>query len=627
MLNSIKKIINQNEDKINSKRGLHQFLNIFSLLFSFLLCSVQFGNGPGSNGNVEQWINLTSQLFYGDNDLLFSYGPLFWLTGGASTPYSVTTYLASLIFVSLYFALFWAVIIHISIQRRVILWVALTFLVFIKSLVFAPAFFMWAFVLVVYIEHVKINKISLVSWFVVGCICSLFLYVRFFWGIAAIATFCLYIISRGLDSHNLRSLVTIAVGFIFGCVGFGLIIFHEPLNLISYFKINNQLSYGNSVDMVLDVDVNGSMWIAVFIIVISINLYLISCRRNLLLMVNFLLLISFKLGFGRADHYLWFAGPVSIMMLILFWSESKISRLAYCACFLGLCVLLFLPTYKGASVVKIINVPVSFKVSYFDRMQDIYKEYRLASDFLKIIGGASVDVYPYNNEYVFANKLNYRHRPSFQNYMTLTPSLDMMNKKFLESKDGPEFIIWTAGIACGSSDCNPFDSFDGKYSLNEDPLTVDAILRNYKKVALTHGLRGVPVILLQKNEIPIESFVKILGRGSFKFGEWIDVPYFGGEFIRIQPNFKLGTLAKIKNIFFRGNILKIKYLFESGEIKEYRINIINAGSGVLAAPFIRDFKFSNSRPVKVMFEAKGEGYFEDSFDASWVSIGINGIDK
>lgn len=63
---------------------------IFLLVFVVVFSTLKLGTNSGSNGNVEQWMNLTNQTLYGSQDFLFSYGPLYWLVGGVATPMSST---------------------------------------------------------------------------------------------------------------------------------------------------------------------------------------------------------------------------------------------------------------------------------------------------------------------------------------------------------------------------------------------------------------------------------------------------------------------------------------------------------------------------------------------------------
>ena len=82
--------------KLSENSKLSDFLKkyrneslVFFVVFVVVFSSMKMLTGSGSNGNVEHWINLTNQMFYGKQDFLFSYGPLFWLTaGGATTQYN-----------------------------------------------------------------------------------------------------------------------------------------------------------------------------------------------------------------------------------------------------------------------------------------------------------------------------------------------------------------------------------------------------------------------------------------------------------------------------------------------------------------------------------------------------------
>ena len=113
------------------------FLAVFVLVFSSLkMYSVAF-----SNGNVEQWANITNQMFYGGQDFLFSYGPLYWLTGNSSSQYNMSTYWGSIIFLSVLYACFWSVIFTLVSKARTYIFFSVAFFLFFSSLIFPAALF------------------------------------------------------------------------------------------------------------------------------------------------------------------------------------------------------------------------------------------------------------------------------------------------------------------------------------------------------------------------------------------------------------------------------------------------------------------------------------------------------
>lgn len=600
------------------------FLGVFVVVFS----SLKMYSTPGSNGNVEQWINLTNQMFYGGQDFLFSYGPLYWLAGGTSSQYNIYTYWGAITFLSILNACFWSVIFTLICKARSYILLSVTYFLFFNSLNFSAALFLLPFVVVAYFEFSKANPLAINSRIMValGVLVGFLFYVRFFYGVVGLAAFGSYFFIRLFSEKKILRLVLFFIGLIVSYVFFGLIIFHEKASLVNYLIVNKNLSFGNSVDMTLDVINSKSTFVAVALVVIFINMYLLFKRRSLLLTVNILLLLFFKLGFSRTDHYVsYFIVPVAALSLVMIFEKDRLGRLLFVLTISSLYYLSVNQSYPSSPTKDSLLPAIDFSVGYEDRMQSLYSNFKLEEELISKIGKSTVDVYPYNNEYAFANKLNYKHRPSFQNYMTLTPALDLMNKKFFESSDRPKFILFTAGITCGSENCNVFDGFDQKFSLNEDPLTVSAILLNYHTVSVSKGKNNVPLILLEENDGYTVYSESPISEKTMNFGEWYKVPRVEDGVTKIIPEFELTNYGRIKNLLFRGSILKVRYKFVSGDVREYRLNIINSKSGVWVSPLLDNFELSGDAVHSVMFVTQSPNYFNSTFKSIWVKTDIPSV--
>lgn len=621
-----KKCLNFNFDFLfeRYKGEVLAFLAVFVVVFS----SLKMYSAPASNGNVEQWVNLTNQMFYGGQDFLFSYGPLYWLTGGASSQYNIYTYWGAITFLSILNACFWSVIFTLICNARSYILFAVTYFIFFSSLNFSGALFLLPFAVVAYFEFSKANPLAVNSRFMVvlGVLVGFLFYVRFFYGVVGLAAFGSYFFIRLFSEKKILRLVLFFIGLIVSYVFFGLIIFHDKASLVGYIMVNKNLSFGNSVDMTLDVINSKGTFVSVALVVIFFNMYLLLKRRSLLLTVNVLLLLFFKLGFSRTDHYIgYFVTPVAALSLVMIFEKDRLGRLLFVLTISSLYYLSTNQSYPSSPTKNSLLPTIDFNVGYEDRMQSLYANFKLEDEFIRKIGKSTVDVYPYNNEYAFANKLNYKHRPSFQNYMTLTPALDLMNKKFFESSDRPKFILFTSGITCWSKNCNVFDGFDQKFSLNEDPLTASSILLNYHTVSVSKGKNDVPLILLEENDGYTVYSESQISEKIMNFGEWYKVPRAADGVTKIIPDFELTNYGRIKNLLFRGSILKVRYKFVSGDVREYRLNIINSKSGVWVSPLLDNFELSGDAVDSVMFLSQSSNYFNPKFKSRWVMVPISGV--
>lgn len=600
------------------------FFSIFVLVFS----SKKMLSVSASKGNVEQWVNITNEMFYGASDFLFSYGPLYWLTGGSSSQYSAGTYWVAVLFVSLVNAAFWSLIIKLAHNARAYIYLAVAFFLFFSSVTFASAFYLLPFALIAYFEFSKIKPVLVRARGMValGVFCGFLFYVRFFYGLVGVAVFGSYFFIRLFSEKMISRLFCFVGAIAISYVLFGLVIFHDYSSILDYLLVNKNLSFGNSVDMTLEVVNSKGSLIVAFLVVAILNFYMVLKRRTLLLTINVLLLLLFKLGFSRTDHYLsYFVLPVAAIALIMVFDRSRIGRILFLLTMLALYYLAAIPSFPGAPTKDALQPGVDFNVKYDERMQSIYADFKLDADIVEKIGEATVDVYPYNNEYAFANKLNYVHRPSFQNYMTLTPALDLMNRAFFESPDRPKFVLWTGGLNCVTADCNVFEGFDNKYALNEDPLTATAILLNYHVVSISKGRGGVPLALMKVNDVSERGDEISLSETAMTFNKWYKVPKFSEGVVKVIPNIELTYYARLKNLLFRGSVLKIRYKLVSGGVREYRLNILNSKSGVWITPLLDNFELSGEVVESIMFVSNSGRYFKPEFNAKWVGMSISTI--
>lgn len=601
---------------------------IFLLVFVVVFSTLKLGTNSGSNGNVEQWMNLTNQTLYGSQDFLFSYGPLYWLVGGVATPYSVYTYWLAIAFLSAVCGAFWSMLATLLYRSGAYVLPAIAFFLIFGSLNFSAALFLWPFLAVACLDSRNDREsISPKLLAVLGALVGFFVYIRFFYGLAASAAIGSYLLYRMFSMRQAREVVVFVAVSIAVYVLLGLVIFQDHASIVNYLLINKNLSFGNSVDMTLDVQNSGRTFVVAAAVAVLLNAYLLLRRRSMLLTVNVLLLLFFKLGFSRTDHYIpYFVVSVAVLALVMLFERGMLGRILYALSIAGLYYIAITPSYPGAPV-RMSHVPaVDFNVDYQQRMQGVYNSaFSLGDDVRSIVGQSTIDFYPYNNEYAFANGLNYKHRPSFQNYMTLTPALDRMNKAFFESADRPRYVLWSSGIACRFDGCNVFDGFDQKYSLSEDPLTSTAILLNYHSVGVFHDASGVPFMLLEENAKAEPYVERNLGETPMTFGKWYSVPSGGSGIVKFVPDLKLTWYGRVKNLLFRGNVLKVSYKLASGEIREYRVNIINAQSGIWVSPYLSDFSLQGMRVEAVMLTPDSSRYLKPEFEARWVSVEVDAV--
>lgn len=615
------------------------FVIVFLVLLPFLN-TIAAGRVVNSAGNAEQWMNLTNALFDGDYSFTFSYGPLYWLVGGVTEYYNAWSYFLSMAFILFFYSFVIYSILILTHRAKGYLQLLVIVICFFSLYYLRVFLFIWPLLFLVYRQSFveKNFYINARVCLILGVISGFLLYIRFFYGITSVAVISGYIITQGYKKISKKELFCIKeisafiLAFAVSSIVFGMLIYGNIDSVVHYIVVNMELSYGNGVDMTLGIENYFFAYVCAFIVLACFVAYGIRKRLLFLLPLVFTWLLLFKLGFGRADHYItYFVIPCAFIMLLISYEKGNFTKALFLVSFFSLYYLGTHSSYDNSPKLDLafsnINIPnlsnpfdfpFPSDIAYKERMAKIYSQYKLDEDFVKLINSDSVDIYPYNNEYMFANHLNYKPRPLFQNYMTLTPVLDQYNADYYNSSEKPKKIIWNSGIACADADCNSFTGLDNKYILNEDPLTSTAILENYTPAGFARGKNSEPILLLtQRDTVRPANFI-LKKVENMKFGVWYSLPEAKGSIVKIFPNFKVTTVGNVKNILFRGDVIKIRYKLKSGLEKEYRLNIINSQNGVWASPLLDGLNangFTGEDVVEVMFETDSNYYLEPEFDA------------
>jgi hypothetical protein len=593
---------------------------IFTVVFLASLFTFKPFGGAGSNGSVEQWMNLTNAMFAGPGNFIFSYGPLFWLTGGTATAFNIWTWLISLIYVAFNQAAFWTLIWKLR-HSNTYLFMAIALGITVAAQGIFPniALFFWPVLLLPQLMKIALSTSKQFSylWLLLGLYVGFAFYVRFFYG--ALAAICIggWLALVTLKSRQYKPFLGFCTSAFISFLTIGLLVFRDWSAIWNYLFFNQQLSFGNAVDMTYEVQTN---WLIFLGIVILLSIVAWRLRHNLeiflpVIAVEFIL---FKLGFGRADHVATYLIPTIPLLLLLAGTRGARSRWRTQIPVIALLgAVSIVPNYVGAPTLPVIKDMVSSQIPYEDRMSSIYPGFILEQEDRLLIGNSTVDVYPYANEIAFANKLNYTPRPLFQSYMTLTRPLGQANVEYLTSNHAPEFIVWAAGITCNSMDCNFFDGFDGKYLLNEDPLTSLAIIQNYRQVSMGHLNSGLPYAIFVKEQPNRLKKSQLLGVVSkAELGKWIKVPAVEGVYTQIVPELEITFLGNLKNSLFRGNSASITYKLSDGTERRHRLNVLNASSGVWVSPYLNKGNFAGEEVTDIMISAP-TWYIEKQFNLEW----------
>lgn len=124
-----------------------------------------------------------------------------------------------------------------------------------------------------FIDSYKTDNLSRKLCLFLGFLIGFSFYIRFLSGVLAIGAIGSYLFVLAIEKKDIRGVLFLLIGLIFSYVTLGFAIFHNPKSILNYIIINNQLSFGNSVDMTVDVVSRIGTWVAVGLLIFTLNIY------------------------------------------------------------------------------------------------------------------------------------------------------------------------------------------------------------------------------------------------------------------------------------------------------------------------------------------------------------------
>lgn len=206
---------------------------------------------------------------------------------------------------------------------------------------------------------------------------------------------------------------------------------------------------------------------------------------------------------------------------------------------------------------------VSAFISYNEK-RTIYQSRKryIPKRIINKIGNATVDVFPWDSEYIIENRLNYTPRPVFQSFSAYTEQLQNINyEKYRLS--APEFIIYD------------YDAIDQRYPFNDDLSINLFICKNYT-FADSFSSNGRWRVLLQKKEAVMPL--------SMTQGKVVAT--------RLKTNIPATTKAmkievketfagKLQSLFYRAQAIRLQMNMKSGVSVLYRTSKELLKAGIL----------------------------------------------
>ena len=198
-----------------------------------------------------------------------------------------------------------------------------------------------------------------------------------------------------------------------------------------------------------------------------------------------------------------------------------------------------------------------------------------AADPLPALDGG-VDTIPSVQNAVLAAGLDYRPRPSFQEYSTYTDGLLAANRDFLESPRAPAWVL--VGREPGADSL----TIDGRYpSLAEGSLWPDllALYRPERRIG--------DLLALHRRASPLDLHRGTLRRGTARLGE--EVPVDGeAPAVFATVDLRPTLLGRIAGLLFRPALSSLDVTLADGTRRSYRFVSGIGRSGFVLSPLVTD---------------------------------------
>ncbi len=200
-------------------------------------------------------------------------------------------------------------------------------------------------------------------------------------------------------------------------------------------------------------------------------------------------------------------------------------------------------------------------------------QFKAAEESIRMVGrlpevNGSVDIIPSEQGEVIASGMDFRPRPTIQEYTTFSPKLVERNRAFFLSDRSPEFIMFAPG------------SIDGRHPASAEGPLWPLFLERYRPIRRHNDL-----LVLQKRPKPLDNILGRVVAKNVMLGERIEVPGSTSPmFVKIDV--RLNLLGRIAELLFKPPAVMLRVLYEARPPENYRLIPGLAREGSILVPTI-----------------------------------------
>jgi len=526
------------------------------------------------------------------SDFIFTYGPLAHL----STRIGWGHDWQSLFAFDLFFFFNLIFISYTALKNNKNIWLVL--LLFIVHLLIIPVHLgpLVAHFLLCFLVFWVLKNIQKPTWWnmvIQIVLLSLMFFIKFNTGLVAFPVFMIGLIYKGYEKKS--SWLHVFGWLIAPLILIYLLSIHWNVNLKQYVVTAMEIIKGYNDIMYLNHSLQTKL-VALFMIlaILCIQLFPLIKTKTFsekikglipILIIFVPLFVVYKSGFVRGLESDFFIISIFIIILIVScYSPKNIWSVTLYVVLIGISF------YQiGLSENNKMPIEIASKLNklYFASLKDFTPTYGLAihpnnnqlpEKVKRLIGNKTVDIYPWNSQLLFENKLNFLPRPIFQSYTAYTKYLEEINfENYNNLNKRPEFVIYE------------FLSIDQRYPLYDESKVNLSLTKNYQLVDTFNFQERDFLVLQKKKDFKLITFEPSKDY-YIKWGE--DLVFKENTYYEIKVKHNL--IGKLISVFEHAP--EIKILITGNTSYEYRI-----GKNLLESGIFLDRKINSTTDYAKLF--------------------------
>jgi hypothetical protein len=195
-----------------------------------------------------------------------------------------------------------------------------------------------------------------------------------------------------------------------------------------------------------------------------------------------------------------------------------------------------------------------------------YEKVRAAQPLPQLDGTA--DMIPSDQSAMIANRLDYRPRPTVQEYTSYSKPLIERNRRFYTGPGAPKYVFFAPG------------SIDMRHPASAEGALWPLFLRLYEPAGMVRDM-----VLLRRRADPLGELIQTAERRTGKLNEPIRVPR-PREPVFMAIDIKPTLWGRLLELAFKPPRMMMAIRYADGTEQTYRIIPAMAGAGMLVAPLV-----------------------------------------